>query len=142
MGQYMLKRTLVKHGDSINALAFSYDGALFASGADDGLVILFKGNGSGWELCQFQVKAPVAALLWRSCFGYTLMAGDMSGDVHTICLSDSRHVSLSLYFQVYIQYPIRRKTHIIMLSTMFLAQSTAFRKVTCYWLSVQAVLCS
>ncbi len=132
MGQYMLKRTLIKHRDSINALAFSYDGALFASGADDGLVILFKGNGSGWELCQFQVKAPVAALLWHSRFGYTLMAGDMSGNMHTICLSDSGRVSLSLYFQFYIQYLIHRKTHIIMLSTMFLAQSTAFRKVTCY----------
>jgi WD40 repeat protein len=87
MGQYLLKRTLIKHRDSVNSLAFSYDGALFASGADDGLVIIFKGNGSGRELRRFQVKAPVAALLWRSRFGYTLMAGDTSGDVHTICLS-------------------------------------------------------
>ncbi len=70
------------------------------------------------------------------------MAGDTSGDVHTICLSDSGRVSLSLYFQFYIQYLIRRKTRIIMLSTMFLAQSTAFRKVTRYWPSVWAVLCS
>ena len=89
MGQYLLKRTLVKHGDSINALAFSYDGSFFASGADDGLVIVFEGKGSGRELRRFQLKAPVATLLWRSRFGYTLMAGDTSGDVHTICLSDS-----------------------------------------------------
>jgi WD40 repeat protein len=89
MGQYLLRRTLVKHGDSVNALAFSYDGSFFASGADDGLVIIFEGKGSGRELRRFQVKAPVATLLWRSRFGYTLMAGDTSGDVHTICLSDS-----------------------------------------------------
>src|SRR6266702_4859044 len=97
MGQYLLKRTLVKHRDSINALAFLHDGALFVSGADDGLVIVFRGNGSGRELRRFQVKAPVAALLWRSRFGYTLMAGDTSGDVHTICLSDTRRVSASYH---------------------------------------------
>ena len=89
MGQYLLKKTLVMHGDSINALAFLYDGSFFASGADDGLVIIFEGKGSGREFHQFQVKAPVATLLWQSCFGYTLMAGDTSGNVHTICLSDS-----------------------------------------------------
>lgn len=89
MGQYSLKKTLVKHGDSVNALAFSYDGALFASGADDGLIIVFEGNGKGQELHRFQAKAPVAALLWRSRFGFTLLAGDTCGDVHTICLRDS-----------------------------------------------------
>lgn len=91
MGQYMLKRTLVKHSDSINTLAFSYDGSLFASGADDGLVIIFEGNGKGQELHQFQAKAPIAALLWQSCSGFTLLAGDTCGDVHTICLCDSGH---------------------------------------------------
>ncbi|KAI9442139.1 WD40-repeat-containing domain protein [Lactarius indigo] len=91
MGQYVLKKTLVKHGDSVNTLVFSYDGSLFASGADDGLVIIFRGNGSGQELRRFQVKAPVTALLWRSRFGYTIIAGDASGDVHTICVSDSTH---------------------------------------------------
>ena len=89
MGQYVLKKTIVKHSDSVNVLAFSYDGFLFASGADDGLVIIFEGNGSGREFRRFQVKAPVATLLWRSRFGHTLMAGDTSGDVHTISLSNS-----------------------------------------------------
>ena len=50
MGQYLLKRTLVKHGDSVNTLAFLYDESFFASGADDGLVIIFEGKGSGREL--------------------------------------------------------------------------------------------
>lgn len=88
MGQYKLQKTLVKHGDSVNAVAFSYDGSLFASGADDGLVIVFRGNGSGQELRRFQVKAPVTTLLWHSRFGFTIIAGDASGDVHTICLND------------------------------------------------------
>lgn len=91
MGQYLLKRTLVKHGDSVNALAFSYDRSLFVSGADDGLILVFEGNGNGRELRWFQAKAPVAALLWRSRFGFTLLAGDTCGDVHTICLCDLAH---------------------------------------------------
>ncbi|KAH8981086.1 hypothetical protein EDB86DRAFT_2835032 [Lactarius hatsudake] len=88
MGQYVLKKTLVKHGDSVNTLAFLYDGLLFVSGADDGLVIIFRGSGSGQELCQFQVNAPVTALLWRSRFGYTIIAGNASSNenayYHTI----------------------------------------------------------
>jgi WD40 repeat protein len=95
MGPYILQKTLVKHGDSINALAFSCDGSMFASGADDGLVIIFRGNGCGRELRRFQLKAPVTALLWHSRFGYTIIAGDASGDVHTICLNDSEDVSAS-----------------------------------------------
>jgi len=59
MGQYSFKRTLAKHGDPLNALAFLY-GSLFGSVADDGLAIIsiFKGNGNTQELCQFQVKVP------------------------------------------------------------------------------------
>jgi WD40 repeat protein len=68
MDQYSLKKIIQKHYDSINALAFSPDGSLFASAADDGLIIIFQGNGSGREVCQFQVKAPVTTLLWRSRF--------------------------------------------------------------------------
>jgi WD40 repeat protein len=98
MVQYELKKALVKHGDSVNTLAFSYDGSLFASGADDGLIIIFKGNGSGQEFRRFQVKAPVTTLLWRSRFGYTIVAGDTSGDVHTICLSDSTRVCIPLCY--------------------------------------------
>jgi WD40 repeat protein len=49
MGQYLLKKTIRKHYDSINTLSFSHDGSLFASGADDGLIIVFQGNGSGKE---------------------------------------------------------------------------------------------
>jgi WD40 repeat protein len=95
MGQYLLKKTIQKHYDSINALAFSPDGSLFASAADDGLIIIFQGNGSGLEVRRFQVKAPVTTLLWRSRFGSTLVAGDTSGDVHTICLNASTKVSVA-----------------------------------------------
>jgi WD40 repeat protein len=101
MGQYLLKKTIQRHYDSINALAFSPDGSLFASAADDGLVIIFHGNGSGQEIRRFQVKAPVTTLLWRSRFGKTLIAGDTSGDVHTICLSVSTeptHVSVTYHW--------------------------------------------
>lgn len=100
MGQYKLQKTLIKHGDSVNTLAFSYNGSLFASGADDGLVIVFRGNGSGQELRRFQVKAPVMTLLWHSRFGFTIIAGDASGDVHTICLNDSANVGTS-HFHAY-----------------------------------------
>ena len=98
MGQYLLKKTIRRHYDSINALAFSPDGSLFASAGDDGLVIIFQGNGSGQEIRRFQVKAPVTTLLWHSRFGSTLVAGDTSGDVHTICLNvsaESTHVSVT-----------------------------------------------
>ena len=98
MAQYTLKKTIRRHYDSINALAFSPDGSLFASTGDDGLVIIFQGNGIGQEIRRFQVKAPVTILLWRSRFGNTLVAGDTSGDVHTICLNvstESAHVSVT-----------------------------------------------
>jgi WD40 repeat protein len=96
MGPYVLKNTISKHYDSINALAFSHDGSLFASGADDGLIIIFRGHGSGREVYRFQVKAPVTTLLWHSRFGHTVVAGDASGDVHTLCLqNDSSDVSVS-----------------------------------------------
>jgi WD40 repeat protein len=94
MGHYVLKKTLSKHYDSINTLAFSHDGSLFASGGDDGLIIIFQGRGSGQEIHRFQVKAPVITLLWHSRFGYTVVAGDTSGDVHTLCLQNSENVSV------------------------------------------------
>ncbi|KAH9022393.1 hypothetical protein EDB83DRAFT_2320333 [Lactarius deliciosus] len=50
MGQYLLKKTIQKHHDSINALAFSPDGLFFASGANDDLIIIFLGNGSGHKV--------------------------------------------------------------------------------------------
>ena len=95
MRPYVLKKTISKHYDSINALAFSHDGSLFASGADDGLIIIFQGHGSGREVRQFQVKVPVTTLLWHSQFGYTVVAGDASGNVHTLCLQNSSDVSVS-----------------------------------------------
>ena len=91
----VLKKTISKHYDSINTLAFSHDGSLFASSADDGLIIIFQGHGSGREVRQFQVKAPVTTLLWHSQFGYTVVAGDASSDVHTLCLQNSSDVSVS-----------------------------------------------
>ncbi len=93
MVKYVLQKTLVKHSDSINALAFTRNGSLFVSGADDGLIVVFKGNGHGEEVRRFQVKAPITALLWHSRFGYTIIAGDACGDIHTICLNNSMNVS-------------------------------------------------
>ena len=93
MVKYILQKTLVKHSDSINVLAFTCNGSLFASGADDGLIVIFKGNGHGEEVRHFQVKAPIMALLWHSRFGYTIIAGDVCGNIHTICLNNSMNVS-------------------------------------------------
>ena len=95
MRPYVLKKTISKHYDSINALAFSHDSSLFASSADDSLIIIFQGYGSGWEVRRFQVKAPVTTSLWHSRFGYTVVAGDASGDVHTLCLQNLSDVSVS-----------------------------------------------
>lgn len=96
--QYVLKKTLVKHKDSMNTLAFSYDGSMFASGGDNGLVIIFRGNRSGRELRRFQLKALIMTLLWHYHFGHTVIAGDMSSDVHTICLNGSTNISTSHFF--------------------------------------------
>ena len=39
------------------------------------------------------MKAPITALVWHSRFGYTIIAGDACGDVHTISLNNSEDVS-------------------------------------------------
>ena len=44
MTQYMLKMTIRRYYDSINALAFSPGRSLFASAGDDGVVMIFQGN--------------------------------------------------------------------------------------------------
>lgn len=131
MPQYVLLKTLVKHSDSINALAFSHDGSLFASGADDGLIIVFKGNGHGEEVRRFQMKAPITALLWHSRFGYTIIAGDACGDVHTICLNNSTNVSASRFCE-YMDIDeifIHREMPTTIPSTVSLALFTASCKV-------------
>ena len=127
----------------MNALAFSYDGSLFASGADDGLVIVFRGNGSGQELRRFQVKAPVTTLHWHSRFGYTIIAGDASGDVHTICLNDSANVSASHFHAYgYRRDSVHRETCIIIPLTTSLGPSTASCNVLHCWPLVWEKLCS
>lgn len=97
MVKYVLQKTLIKHSESINALAFIYDGSLFASGADDGLIIVFKGIGHDREICHFQLKAPITVLLWHSHFSYTIITGDICSNVHTICLNNSTNVSASCF---------------------------------------------
>ena len=97
MVKYVLQRTLFKHSDSINTLAFTHNGSLFASGADNGLIVVFKGNRHGNEVHRFQMKAPITTLLWHSCFGYTVIAGDAYGDVHMISLNNSTNVSASCF---------------------------------------------
>lgn len=88
MHPYVLKKTTSDHSGSINSLAFSRDGSLFASGAEDGLIIVFQGHGSGREIHRFRVKAPVTTLLWNTLFDNAILAGDASGYVHIISLSD------------------------------------------------------
>lgn len=86
MRPYVLKEIISAHDGSINSLAFSQDGSLFASGADDGRIIIFQGHGSGREIHRFRVKAPVTTLLWHTRFDYAVLAGDASGFVHIIGL--------------------------------------------------------
>jgi WD40 repeat protein len=96
MHPYVLKKIIIDHDGSINSLAFSQDGSLFASGADDGLIIIFQGHGSGREIYRFRVKAPVTTLLWHSLFDNVVLAGDVSGYVHIISLpSGSITVSIT-----------------------------------------------
>ena len=113
MPNYVLQKTLVKHSDSINGLAFTHDGVLFASGADDGLIIVFRGYGDGKEVRRFQLKAPITALLWHSCFGYTIIAGDACGDVHIICLNNSSDVSASRFSAMWkpMRFYLQKNTH-------------------------------
>ena len=141
MAHYVLKKTLSKHYDSINTLAFSHDGSLFASGADDGLIIIFQGHGSGQEIHRFQAKAPVTTLLWHSRFGYTLVAGDASGDVHTLCLQNSAGVSVSHgYIRALTETFEYSKNRPIIPSIACLAQFIAWHRVVFGWLSVLATL--
>jgi len=143
MEQYALKKTIRKHHDSINALAFSLDGSLFASGADDGLIIVFRGGGSGKEVRRFQVKAPIATLLWRSRFGYTVVAGDTSGDVHTISLDGSATVSISYHYTwPTIECSVHRGICTIIPSTLCLVLFIALHRVMPGWLSAQEKSCS
>jgi WD40 repeat protein len=96
MQPYVLKSIISEHDGSINCLAFSQDGSLFASGGDDGLIIIFEGHGSGREIHRFRVKASVTTLLWYSQFDYAVLAGDASGFVHIMgILKDSVVVSTS-----------------------------------------------
>ena len=69
---------------------------MFASSANDGLIIIFCGNGSGWEVHRYQVKAPVAMLLWHSWFGYMVLAGDMNGNMHMLYLQSMVSASVSI----------------------------------------------
>ena len=145
MGPFMLKKTISKHYDSINALAFSHDGSLFASGADDGLIMVFQGHGSGREIRRFQVKAPVTTLLWHSRFGYTIVAGDASGDVHTLSLRNDSDVSVSYGCVLATTekfWVLYRGTRSTMPSIVCLAQFTAWHRVVFGWLSVPAKLFS
>jgi len=143
MAPYVLKKTICKHHDSINALAFSHDGSMFASGADDGLIIIFQGHGSGREIRRFQVKAPVTTLLWHSRFGYTVVAGDGSGDVHTLCLqNDCSNVSVPYHttFRQQLKGSESREILSIMPSIACLAQFTAWHRMAFGWPSVLAKL--
>jgi WD40 repeat protein len=136
MNQYVLKKTICKHHDSINALAFFLDGSLFVSGANNGLIIIFWGDGSGKEVCRFQVKAPITALLWHSRFGYTVITGDTSGNMHTICLGGSATVSISYHYTWFIlERSVHRGIRTIIPSTLCLVPFIALHRVMPGWLS-------
>lgn len=110
MGNFELKKIISGHHDSINALSFSHDGSLFASGGDDGLINIFQGHGSGRQIHRFQVKAPVTTLLWHTRFGHTILVGDASGDVHTLCLEVQSSANANATVSVTVNKCIRETT--------------------------------
>jgi WD40 repeat protein len=111
MHPHVLKKIIIDHDGSINSLSFSQDGSLFASGGDDGLIIIFQGHGSGREIYRFRVRAPVTTLLWHSLFDNAILAGDASGYVHVISIpSNSMTVSASYNYHMFRQKPQNRKS--------------------------------
>lgn len=60
---YVCALDFVEHTDSINALAFSPDGRLLASGGDDGLLYVFVPS-DGRVVHKLRGDVPVTALEW------------------------------------------------------------------------------
>jgi WD40 repeat protein len=74
---------LVVHRDPINTIAISCDGKLFASGGDDGFLLIFNAK-SLRELKRFRVPSPVRAIVWHPAQPEFVTYGTASGVVSTL----------------------------------------------------------
>lgn len=93
-GEYSKETTLKGHTSSIVVLEFSPDGKFLASGADNGVVLIF--STSSWvPLNHFVNTSPVSVMTWYIGRRYLLLCGCQSGDLHLLAFTGSA-VSSSL----------------------------------------------
>lgn len=84
--EYTTKTILKGHTSSIVALEFSPDGKLLASGADNGVVLIFS-TSSWMPLNHFVDTSPVSVMMWYVGRRYLLLCGHQSGDLHLLTLT-------------------------------------------------------
>ncbi|KAI0031571.1 WD40-repeat-containing domain protein [Vararia minispora EC-137] len=79
------------HSSNINCISFNRDGSIFALGANDGSLRVFSVDGSRAHR-HYQGDWSLQALVWAEQVGAPniLMAGDCSGDIHTIRMGLSK----------------------------------------------------
>ena len=87
-GEYSKEATLQSHISPIVALEFSPDGKLLASGANNGVMLIF--STSSWvPLGNFVNASPVSVMTWYVGKRYLLLCGHQSGDVHLLTFTGS-----------------------------------------------------
>lgn len=87
-GEYSTEATLQGHTSPIVTLEFSPDGKFLASGANNGVVLIF--STSSWaSLGNFVDASPVAAVTWYVGRRYLLLCGHESGDLHLMTFTGS-----------------------------------------------------
>lgn len=87
---YRLTSILTDHTHSVNAMAFSTDGLMLATGGDDGLLLIYclSVTMNTWTLkFRFQAIGAITCIVWNPRFEAVLLVGNRNGDVHVIRLS-------------------------------------------------------
>ncbi|KAJ6495925.1 WD40-repeat-containing domain protein [Mycena vulgaris] len=78
-------KTLNGHTDSINAIQFSADGKLLATGGDDACLFLF--DTKTWKVKKkYQSVAPIRAIVWHPEHPGVLSFGMRNGIINTLQL--------------------------------------------------------
>lgn len=86
--EYSTETTLKGHTSSTVTLEFSPDGKFLASGADNGVVLIF--STSSWvPLGHFVDTSPVSVMTWYIGKRYLLLCGHRSGDLHFLTFTGS-----------------------------------------------------
>lgn len=87
---YHLSSTLIDHSHSVNAMSFSPDGLMLATGGDDGLLLVYclSVTTNTWSLrFRFQAIGAITCIIWNPRFEAILVVGNRNGDIHVIRLS-------------------------------------------------------